>query len=259
MNVRLLRALVTCAALLALPLHAATDYTDTWWNPNEAGWGINLTQQVNSVYGTFYVYAQDGRATWYAALMTREGLGDRFTGTLYRFTGTWFGAPTWQGNQSVLAGTATFTATSANTGTLAYTADGVTVTKSIERIFLQALNVAGNYRGAAAGTRSGCTASGSFTDPVDIEILHSPVTREIRIDQYSHNDGSLVCRMEGTTVQFGKLLLVDSAGYSCTDGWNSPARIYNLRPTSTGFEAQWVSNAGGGCEENGELSGVRIR
>jgi hypothetical protein len=264
MIVRLLRALVASVlVVVASPLYAATDYTDTWWNPSEAGWGVNLTQQADVIYATFYVYGQDRKATWYAAAMFRDGGDERFIGDLYQFTGTWLGAPVWQGNDpGVKVGTATFTAGSANVGTLAYNVGGASVTKLIERIVLAAVNVAGSYRGAAAGTRSGCAAGGNlhFTDAVDIEIQHSPTTREIRISQYSVTSGLLICRMEGTTVQFGKLLLVDNASYVCPDAaWNSPARIYNLRPTPTGFEAQWFSNASGGCTESGDLSGVRYR
>lgn len=254
--------LALLASLHVLAASAATDYTDTWWSAggNEAGWGINLTQQGNFVYGTFYVYGQDGKATWFSAQMLRDGIGERFTGGLYRITGTWYAAPTWQGYQIAQAGTATFTAGSAYAGSLVYTVDGTTVTKSIERLSLIPLNVAGSYRGAAAGTRAGCTASGKFTDFIDFEILHSPATGEIRLDQHSAATGLLLCRMEGTAVQFGKLLLVDNASYTCPDsGWNSRARVYNLRPTPTGFEAQWFSDGGSGCTENGDLSGVTYR
>jgi len=257
-----LATLALVAWLLPPPVRAATDYTDTWWAAagGESGWGINLTQQGNFIYGTFYVYGQDRKATWFTAQMTRDGTAERFTGGLYRVTGTWYAAPVWQGYEIAQAGTATFTPGSAYAGTLEYSVDGTTITKSIERITLVRLNVAGSYSGAAAGTRTGCNPSGKFTDFVDFEIQHSATTGDFRLEQYSGATGRLVCRMEGKAVQFGKLLLVDSAAYSCPDtGWNQPARIYNLRPTPTGFEAQWVSDTGSGCTESGDLSGVTFR
>lgn len=250
------------AGLQAPAAHAATDYTDTWWTAGggESGWGVNFTQQGNFVYGTFYVYGQDRKATWFTAQMTRDGSAERFTGGLYRVTGTWFAAPVWQGYEIAQAGTATFTASSAYAGMLEYTVDGTTISKSIERLKMIALNVAGSYRGSAAGTRTGCNPSGKFTDFIDFEILHSPTTGEFRLEQYSGATGRLVCRIEGMAVQFGKLLLVDGANYSCPDsGWNRPARVYNLRPTPTGFEAQWVSDGGNGCVETGDFSGVTYR
>ena len=234
---------------------AAIDYTDTWWTPAEAGWGANFTQQRDTVYVTFYVYGIDGKPTWYAALLTRDGTGERFTGTLSRTTGTWFGAP-WQGYTIAPAGTATFVADSSTSGTLSYTVDAVTVTKTIERITLAPLNVAGIYIGGVSGRRSGCNPSGAIIEPVQFDVLHSTTTGGIRIDQISTTSGQLVCRMEGVAVQTGKLLAVSGATYSCVDGWNGTARIFNLRPTPAGFEAQWFSDAGNGCTENGQLSGV---
>jgi len=249
-------ALLLSLLWLALPARAAVDYTDTWWTPTEAGWGVNFAQQNHTLYVTFYLYGSDGRPTWFAALLTRDGSGDRFTGDLNRTTGTWFAAPAWNGYSIARAGTATFVATSATTGALSYTVDGVTITKTIERITLAPLSVAGLYIGGVSGRRSGCSPSGAFIETKQVEILHSTLTGEIRIDQISTSSGALVCRMQGTAVQTGKLLSIANASYSCTDGWNAPARVFNLRPTPGGFEAQWFSDAGGGCSESGQLSGV---
>jgi hypothetical protein len=251
--------LSTCTALLASPARAITDYTDTWWTPSEPGWGINLAQQANSVFGTFYVYALDGKSIWFTAQMVRDGPDERFTGSLYRINGTWYGSPTWQGYQIAPAGTATFTATSSTSGTLVYSVDGVNVSKTIERLTLAPLNVAGVYIGGLSGRRSGCQASGPIVEAVQFDVQHSSLTNDLRIDQLSTRTGQvgqLVCRMEGRTVQTGKVMTVESAIYSCVDGWDSPARIFNLRPTPAGFEGQWFSDGGNGCTESGQFSGV---
>ncbi len=52
------------------------------------------------------------------------------------------------------------------------------------------------------------------------------------------------------------MLTIDGATYDCTGDWRSTARIYNLRPTPAGFEAQYIADAGGGCTESGQISGV---
>ena len=249
-------AIVGYAALITRPAYAANDYTDTWWAPAEPGWGVNLSQQNNTIYITFYVYGLDGKPTWYAALLVRDGTEERFTGVLSRTTGTFFGAPAWQGYTIAPAGTATFTATSPTTGTLAYSVDSVNVSKAIERITLAPVNVAGIYIGGVSGRRSGCASSGAIIDPMQFDILHSTLTNDLRIDQISTTTGQVVCRIEGKTTQTGKLLSVDSASYACVDGWNRPASIFNLRPTPGGFEAQWFSDGGNGCTERGQLSGV---
>ena len=250
------RWLAALAAFVVVPAFAATDYTDTWWTPSEPGWGINFAQNGNSVYATFYLYGNDSRATWFAALLTRDGTGERFTGPLNRTTGTFYGAPLWSGYTISGAGTATFTATSSTSGTLVYTIDGATITKSIERITLAPISVAGTYIGGVSGRRSGCNPAGTFIETKQFNVLHSTLDGSLRIDQLSTSTGALVCRMEGTAVQTGKVLTVTGASYSCSDGWTGPARIFNLRPTPGGFEAQWFSDAGGGCTETGQLSGV---
>jgi hypothetical protein len=254
---KLLRTLLAAAAFaVATGASAAVDYTDTWWQPSEPGWGASLTHVANTINAAFYVYGPDGRATWFATLMTRDGTAERFTGAVMRVTGTWYGAPVWNGSQVTVVGTATFTPTSAHTATLVYSVDGLTLTKSLERTFLATLGVAGTYIGGTSGKRAGCSANGTIVDPMQFDVLHSTVTGSIRIDHISTFTGALICRMEGTAVQRGKLLLVEGASYSCTGGWTSTARIYNLRPTAAGFEGQYAADAGGGCTESGQFSGV---
>lgn len=239
--------------------HAATDFTDTWWNPAESGWGVNLTQQNHFIFATFYLYGPNGSPVWYTAQLQRDGTGDHFIGPVYKVEGTWFGAPVWQAPLVQPAGTATFTAQSAYAGTLSYSVDGLQVVKTIERQTMVPINIAGSYRGSVAATRTGCEANGHFTDFVELEVLHSPANGNLRITQFSAFDGLLVCRMEGVAVQIGKLLLSDPASFVCPDfGWNSPARIYNIRRTSTGFEAQYVSSDNG-CIETGDIAGVFYR
>jgi hypothetical protein len=241
--------------LVSAPVLAATDYTDTWWDSNEAGWGVTLTQQANFIFVTFYVYAPDGRPTWYTAYLTRDGTAERFSGGVHRSQGTWFGAP-WAGSSIAQVGTATFSADSSTSGTLDYSVDGVTVIKFIERTPLVPLNLAGLYIGGVSGRRSGCPASGAIIETMHFDVLHATVSGDVRIDQVSAATGALVCRMEGKAVQSGKVFSIDGANYTCIDGWSAIARVFNLRPTPAGFEGQWFSDAGNGCTEDGQFSGV---
>jgi hypothetical protein len=69
---------------------------------------------------------------WYVLNGNRTGTTNSFTGTLYRTTGAPFNAA-WFAGTAVSVGTMTFTFSSGNTGTMTYSVNGSTVTKSIQR------------------------------------------------------------------------------------------------------------------------------
>jgi hypothetical protein len=113
----------------------ATDYSDLWWNPNESGWGLNITQHPSStIFAVWYTYEADGTSTWYVMPGGTWTSSNTYSGSLYAtlgpaFTKT-FNASDVQPRQ---VGTATLTFTSSGTGTFAYSVDGVSGTKSIQR------------------------------------------------------------------------------------------------------------------------------
>ncbi len=63
-----------------------TNYTDHWWGgPNGSGWGIQISHQGTQMFGGWYSYSAQGKATW----LTLQGTQDssnakRFTGTIYQ-------------------------------------------------------------------------------------------------------------------------------------------------------------------------------
>ena len=112
---------------------AATNYQDLWWNPNEAGWGINVTHQGNVIFATLFTYDAMGKGRWYVlAHADRTGPG-AYTGTLYRTSGPAFNASPWIAATPTLVGTMSLNFPNGVAGTLNYTIDGVQVTKAIQR------------------------------------------------------------------------------------------------------------------------------
>ena len=91
-SIRPVRVLLLAAALAAAaPLAAqeSTNYSYTWWNAAEPGWGYNLSHQGDLLYGTWYSYAEDGKPMF----LTVEGLRNEdgsFSGPVYRVAGTPF-------------------------------------------------------------------------------------------------------------------------------------------------------------------------
>lgn len=108
---------------------------DLWYDVNEQGWGLNLTQHGNTMFATLFVYGSDGKPQWYVmsagARSTTNFLS--FSGPLYRTTGPAFDASPWTGATPTQAGTLQVDFTDGKTGTLTYTVDGVKVVKPITR------------------------------------------------------------------------------------------------------------------------------
>lgn len=117
---------------------AATNFTDLWWKSpaaSEAGWGINLIQQDNIIFLSWFTYDANGKAMWlYGSNITRT-TGNTFTGDLARNTGNGFNSNPWNSStvHPVVVGSATVTFTDASNGTFTYTVDNVTQTKPITR------------------------------------------------------------------------------------------------------------------------------
>lgn len=116
----------------------AIDYTDLWWNPNESGWGLGITQQFGVMFLTWFVYQDTGRPIWYVASNCAvKGDGNGCSGTLYRTSG-----PPGPGVNSTFdpsqvdvtpVGTIDVTFTDANNGVITYTVDNVPGSKAVTR------------------------------------------------------------------------------------------------------------------------------
>jgi len=70
-------AVLALAFLLVSPMASPAYTVDTtaspssltglWWNQNESGWGVSLTQQYDVFFVAMYVYDSAGNPTWYVA------------------------------------------------------------------------------------------------------------------------------------------------------------------------------------------------
>ena len=114
----------------------ATNYQDLWWNPAEAGWGVNVTHQDNTLFATLFTYDAGGRDLWLVMSAGERQTDGSYLGNLYRTTGPAFNAnpftPIGAGNLTTV-GTMRFRFTDGNSGTLSYTYNGVAVAKAITR------------------------------------------------------------------------------------------------------------------------------
>ena len=126
----------TCAA--GASPGAQPNYQDLWWKSpagSESGWGVNIAHQGDTLFATWYTYGADGQPLWLSASnVVRTGNGT-YSGALARSWGPPFDASPWDPSKvtRMPAGNVTFAFSDANSGTMTYTLDGVTQSKSITR------------------------------------------------------------------------------------------------------------------------------
>jgi len=113
----------------------ARNHTDTWWNPAESGWGIQFIESENRIFLAWYTYANDGKPMWITGLLERQPDG-RYLGALNRpAAGTPFSLIAGPATSFPLpeVGAATLSFSDGRRGSFAYTLDGITQSKPIER------------------------------------------------------------------------------------------------------------------------------
>lgn len=123
---------VSVNALAAGPL----DYTDMWWaGKAEDGWGMSITQHGIIQFIVIYAYDNVGKPLWYVIPGgSWNAAQTAFTGNVYLPTSSPLNAydkAQFRINASV--GSATVTYTGIGTASLAYTINGVSGVKSIQR------------------------------------------------------------------------------------------------------------------------------
>ena len=119
------------------------NYQDLWWNPNESGWGINLSHQSDIIFATLFTYDAAGKGMW--LILSR---GDKiasppdrpntkvFAGAIYRTTGPKFDAVPFTAigpANLTQVGNMRLEFADGNTAKLIYDVNGISVTKDIQR------------------------------------------------------------------------------------------------------------------------------
>jgi hypothetical protein len=109
-----------------------------WWRApggSESGWGINVTQQGDVLFATWFTYDTDGTGLWLVMPNGAKLPDGTWSGALYRTRGPAFSAIPWiQGDVvSTPVGTATFAFSDGDNGTFSYTVNGASQSKAIAR------------------------------------------------------------------------------------------------------------------------------
>ncbi|MGA8032691.1 MAG: hypothetical protein WCB48_09875 [Casimicrobiaceae bacterium] len=232
-----------------------TDVSDLWWNPSESGWGMQLVQEGDFVFATVYAYGANGSPTWMTGELVANG-GSGFSGPLYVTSGPWFGGPfdpTAVGVRQ--AGTMTVTLQTAGTAVVAYSVDGVQVTKEVQRETLVLDNYTGAYFSSAEYQSSGCS------DPARDGVMVAAVS--MNVTQATTNmsmvwafDNGNVCTYSGAYGQAGHLGTF-VGNFSCNSGDAGQMVLYEMTYRPGAISGRFTgSGSNTGCQYAGYFSGI---
>lgn len=73
---------IHCRQDASLSRISAANYTDIYWNPDNAGWGLQLLHFESQLVGVWYTYDESGAATFFTMVLRSED-GKSFAGDFY--------------------------------------------------------------------------------------------------------------------------------------------------------------------------------
>jgi hypothetical protein len=256
---RRLRAFVAAAAIAAAGgAHASatlTNFSDLWWNPAEPGWGLNIAQQADLMYVTFYVFSRTTQPQWYAAVLLHQGTQpggvELFSGPVYRSTGPHQSGP-WDPTAvtTTAIGQAQFRATSTTDATMSWQInDGgipLSTVKAVERYSLREDNLGGAYLGATSDVTHNCANpanNGLVTDETGaFTVVHVGSAVEIRGPR---------CTYSGARAQTGQTSRIEGR-YSCSDGGAGSFQFFDVKVEPGGLVGRYTGT-GSFCEFSGNI------
>jgi hypothetical protein len=256
---------VLAVVLLLASLDAfAREYTDVYYNPAEAGWGVLLTQSNTFQFLTFFLYGPDGKPTWYSAQITQDQNGD-YSGPLYATTGTYFANPSWQGYHINPVGTASFQPSDPYHATLTYSfTGGPTIVKAVEREPLTPYVLSGDYSGSMSGAVSNCNDPArndqAFRGRYGLAVTQAgDQSASLTFTFVDALHSGILCTVAGPLAHFGRLYQLNGQ-LSCTgpeqNGTPHPVTVDALHPTGQGIEGHLAASTGGGCTASLHFSAV---
>jgi serine protease len=134
--------LPTCAFGAQTNLALTANYQDLWWAApagSEAGWGINLAHESDTIFATWYTFDHDRTPMWLVSTLTKTAASS-YSGDLIRLTsGPPFNAVPFPpigspgGASGTIVGSAMLNFSDANAGVFSYTIGAIAQSKSITR------------------------------------------------------------------------------------------------------------------------------
>ena len=251
------------AALLSIGTVRATSFTtdqsDIWNAVNEPGWAAEFVNRGTTIFAVIYVYDQTMTPIWYSATLEFAGNGS-WSGDLYQTSGPWFGTVPFNPAAVTLrkVGTMTWVSQSVTTGVLAYSVDGVPVTKSLVRYLIRYDDFSGHYFGGVHETAAGCANpgfNGTTETPSFVYVAQNGQAVNIQTVELQ---SSATCNYNGTLAQAGQMGSV-SGSFACSDGSTGSFTFFEMQINPQGITGRRALNYSvpQGCTSTGWFGGVR--
>lgn len=248
-----MRWIATLLLFIVLPAKAGP-WTDLWWNPNESGWGVNVAQQNDVMFATMFVYGNDGSPTWYVASDIRDpGNDGTWTGALYRVTGPWFGAASFNPSSvnAVQVGNFVFIEETLNRAVIQYVINGTFYVKTVVRQSWRVPQLAGVYDGYSTLTApAGCPSVGVLQGTVQI-VIQDGANGAVQV---GINRSADTCLFTGTKLPAGTKVLLDG-NVSCGGGPPAPMVIFGHVLSNT-IAARYVNTISPSCNVTGAIVAI---
>ena len=228
--------------------HGVGSLTDLWWVPSESGWGLNIVEQGDTLFGTLFVYGADNFPKWYSASSMRFN-GSRWVGTLSESTGPYFGTSF---NPSAVTrrdvGVISFDSIGRDAARVDISIDGVVVSKVMNRAAFRFNDLAGTYAGNVAVVPPNSSMGGIPTGTTTFDVVDTSSGTTLR----THAAGG-DCTWTGQdslSQQYGQQRMVGGT-YTCTNGGSGRFFLSDIEVTFSGFTGMLtadgfgVANVGG--------------
>jgi exopolysaccharide biosynthesis protein len=125
------------SAAFTIDINSTTDgpMSGAWYNANESGWGLVLSQRADTIFAAMFTYDAQGAATWYTAsacYVSRDGC----TSDFYAVTGGVAPVAPWVGSNLNVQRVGLFTMNfrDADNGIVNFSINGTNGTKPITRL-----------------------------------------------------------------------------------------------------------------------------
>lgn len=265
--------LTTLVGLAAGPANGAgmsPDPTGIWYDPDQPGWGMSVTQQGDTVFVVLFVYDANHNPQWYVASNVVDTgtfvnmiVGEAFAGPLYRTTGPAFAQST---DTTTLGVTAVGTIQIAyvqpiDNLSVTYTVDGTTVAKTVQPQTWRsnASLLTGNYSGGIfINSIAACQAPAPFQQASNFSVAPGSSPDSVSITWGTGLDTE--CVMNGTYAQSGQFGTLNGP-VMCGPAPNPTANVGSLAITQmtispSGFSGS-LTYSNTDCGVGGTIGGVK--